>query len=78
MLLFQILQKMKVLNKTFKRLHINHKQYLRQLLYTYLLAMRAIESLLSPRQQLFNKTKPREIVAVKGDNKLVIDRIASE
>lgn len=40
--------------------------------------MRAIESLLSRRQQLFNKTKPREIVAVKGGNKFVIDGIASE
>lgn len=41
-----------------------------QILYTYLLSMRTIEAYCPPRQQLFSESKPREIVAVKGGNKL--------
>lgn len=49
------------------------------ILYTYLLAMKMIASLLSQtRLQLFAKAKPREIIAVEGDNKLSFVQIISK
>lgn len=49
------------------------------LLYTYLLAMKMIASLLfQTRLQLFDEAKPREIVAVEGDNKLAFVQIMSK
>lgn len=48
-------------------------------MYIINLAMKMIASLLSQtRLQLFDKAKPREIVAVEGDNKLAFVQIMSK
>ena len=62
-----------------------HLLSLRYILYTFLLAMRTFIPPPSPptpqkiRQQhhVFQEAKPREIVAVEGDNKLAIVRSVS-
>jgi hypothetical protein len=51
------------------------------IVYTYLLAMRTIASLLSPETPTISQPRSggkREIVGVEGDNKLAIVRIASK
>lgn len=49
-----------------------------QILYTYLLSMRTIEVYCPPRQQLFSKAKPREIVAVRGTINLLLSYLSLE